>query len=74
VLGQIGEQHSQIETNLFGRLVEAIHERDVVDFTIMIRFAAGQKKFNLLAESDSIVFEYNDLIYKIRNTRMAYFV
>jgi len=58
VLGQIGEQNSQIETDLLGWLVEAIHERDVIDFTVMIRLAAGQKKFNLLAESDSRVYSF----------------
>jgi len=42
MLGQIGEQYSQIETNFLRWLVEAIHKSDVIDLAIVIRLATGQ--------------------------------
>lgn len=51
MLGEIGEQYRQIEADLLRWLVETVHESNVVDFAIVIRLAAGQEKFNFLAET-----------------------
>lgn len=48
MLGQVGEQHRQVEADLLGRLMEAVAEAYVVQLAIVVRLAARQKELYLL--------------------------
>lgn len=49
VLGQVGEQHGQVEANLFGRVVEALCELHVVDLAVMVTVTAHEQEVDLLS-------------------------
>lgn len=57
VLGQVGEQNREIETDFLGRLVKSIHECVIVDLSVVIRLAASEYEvyfFSVMKKKTSV--------------------
>ena len=48
VLGQVGEQHGEVEADLFGRVMEALGELQVVDLAVVVLVTAHDQEVDLL--------------------------
>lgn len=49
VLGQVGEQHSQVEADFLGWVVEALCELHVVDLAIVVTVTAHKQEVDFLS-------------------------
>lgn len=54
MLRKIGQENGQIETDFFGRVVEAFREFNVVNFAIVICVTASEHKINLFPDPTDI--------------------
>jgi hypothetical protein len=52
VLGKIGKENSEIESNVFGRIMKSFRKFNVVNFPVVIRIAAHQEKVDFLPENN----------------------
>jgi len=51
VLRQVGKQHSKVEANFLGRIMESVREFYIIYFTIMICITTHQQKVDLVTEN-----------------------
>lgn len=50
VLGQVGQQHSQVEADLLGGLVKSLREANIVHFAVVVGLTTGKQEGDLLTE------------------------
>ena len=58
MLRKVGEKNCQVETDLFGRIMESLREFDIVNFAIVIGIATRQHEIDLLPDTTKEKFLY----------------
>lgn len=70
---QVGKQHSKVEADLLGWVVEALCELYVIDLAIMVTVTAHEEEVNLLSRQRKIE-ERKGLISELRWHKINFFI